>query len=91
MTDAEIRERILSVLYAVWKERGFDVWVSLNELAGSLPVELVAVQRNAELLARLGMLERIAALSGFPSYRLSAQGILECEQKGIQPDPVLLR
>ncbi len=91
MTDAEVRKRILAVLYAVWKERGFDVWVSLSELASSLPLEPVAIQRNADLLAKLGLLERLGALGGFALYRISAQGVLECEQKGIQPDPVLLR
>jgi DNA-binding IscR family transcriptional regulator len=91
MTDAEIRDKILAALYGVWKERGFDAWVPLLFLSERLNLEPVAAERNVELLAKLGLVEGQRFIGGGGLYRLSANGVLECEQKGLQPDFALVK
>ena len=78
MTDAQIRDKILSVLYDLWKRHGFDAWMSLHELSQCLSLDFIAVERNADLLVGLGLVERNGAF-----YRISAGGVLECERKGL--------
>jgi len=82
MTDAQIRDKILSVLYDLWKRHGFDAWMSLHELSQCLSLDFIAVERNADLLVGLGLVERKAVIGG-AFYRISAGGVLECERKGL--------
>jgi RIO-like serine/threonine protein kinase len=91
MNDAEIRDQILAAFYGVWKERGFEVWVTLNELQQTLAIDRIALARNLDLLAQIGLLERQGGMGGRGPYRITAQGVLECERKGLKPEPSLVR
>ncbi|MCS7192604.1 MAG: hypothetical protein NZ937_06465 [Armatimonadetes bacterium] len=85
MNDAEIRDRILAILYGVWKNKGFEAYVPLTGLVKTLNIQSVAVEHNVELLVKIGLVEKWGVIGG-SFYRLSAQGVLECEQKGLEPD-----
>jgi RIO-like serine/threonine protein kinase len=83
--------KIDAVSPAVLQERGFDAWVPLLFLSERLNLEPVAAERNVELLAKLGLVEGQRFIGGGGLYRLSANGVLECEQKGLQPDFALVK
>lgn len=64
LTDAQIREKILALLYGVWKERGVQVHVSLRELSDALNLDPITIERNAEVLCELGYIKAGPLLCG---------------------------
>jgi hypothetical protein len=57
----------------------------------TLAIDRIALARNLDLLAQIGLLERQGGMGGRGLYRITAQGVLECERKGLKPEPSLVR
>ncbi|MFA0733144.1 MAG: hypothetical protein LKKZDAJK_002123 [Candidatus Fervidibacter sp.] len=88
--DQTLRRKILSLLYAAWKMRGKDGFLSQSELVKDTGAKPIAVARNLDLLCDLGLVEDLLSV-GARFVRLTPQGILKCEKEGIEPDELLLR
>jgi Fe2+ or Zn2+ uptake regulation protein len=88
--DRALRRKILSLLYAAWKIRGKEGFLSQNELVKDTGAEPIAVARNLDLLCDLGLVEDLLSV-GARFVRLTHQGILKCEDEGIEPDESLLQ
>lgn len=91
LTDPQIRERILAVLYGVWKTKGPGIFVTTNEIASALNMDFIAVDRNLDVLEALGLVKVQRFLGGGAIVQITANGVLECERREIQPDLSLLK
>lgn len=91
LTDAQIREKILASLYGVWKTKGLGVFVTTTELASALNMDFIAVDRNVDILEALGLVKVQRFLGGGAIVQITANGVLECERREIQPDLSLLK
>lgn len=88
MTDKQVRERLLSLLYAAWQKSGKHHRLYLDDLYRAFNAEnseeQMMVLRNLQLLCDLGL----AKWASLRSVQLTCWGVLECEQKGIAPEPL---
>jgi Fe2+ or Zn2+ uptake regulation protein len=88
MTDQQIRERILSILYAAWQRSGKHHRISLDDLFSAFNAqsqdEQIQVLRNLQLLADLGYVK----MPTLRSAQLTAWGVLECERHRLLPEPL---
>jgi len=88
MTDQQVRERILAILYEAWLKSGKHHRISLDELFAAFHAqsqdEQIQVLRNLQLLTDLGYV-RMPTLR---SAQLTAWGVLECERSRLLPEPL---
>jgi len=88
MTDRQIRERLLSLLYSAWQKSGKYHRVTLDELYDAFNAksadEQMTVLRNLQLLCDLNLVK----WATLRSVQLTSWGVLECEQRDITPEPL---
>jgi hypothetical protein len=88
MTDAEIRQRLLTEFHRTWQGSPRSAADTIYEVAARLGLPAEQCLRNADLLREKGLLECRPTHQGFPNaWRITGSGVESVERGEQKPHP----